>query len=127
MRVIIGISIAVIFGIALYLGTVNNMETAWEIITPEALEKSLPPKDFTLIDVRQPEEYKEGHIPGAILIPLDKLEDELTRLDINKEAIVYCFAGNRSARAAAILSNYGFKKIKNLTAGIKGWKGKVEK
>jgi rhodanese-related sulfurtransferase len=44
---------------------------------------------FTLLDVRQPKEYEEGHIPGATLIPLPKLSDSLGRLDKNKPVVVY--------------------------------------
>ncbi len=50
---------------------------------------SRPPGTFQILDVRQPKEYEQSHIPGAILIPLSELPDRLDELDSTKETIVY--------------------------------------
>jgi rhodanese-related sulfurtransferase len=48
-----------------------------------------PPESFTLIDVRQPEEYERGHLPGAVLIPLPELETRLGEIDPEKPVLAY--------------------------------------
>jgi rhodanese-related sulfurtransferase/rubrerythrin len=78
---------------------------------------------FTLLDVRQPKEYKQAHIPGAQLIPLATLSDSLNELDPAKPVIVYCAMGGRSRVAAQLLSGQGFEEIYNLQGGIKAWQG----
>lgn len=83
--------------------------------------------DYTLLDVRQPGEYEADHIPGAKLIPLPDLKDEMTQLDPNRPTIVYCAIGGRSRAAAQFLSGAGFKNVYNLTGGIKAWNGATAK
>lgn len=77
------------------------------------------PKPF-LLDVRQPEEYRSGHIPGAKLIPLGDLRSRMNELPKNQEIIVVCRSGNRSLSATCQLANAGFKAI-NLNGGITAW------
>jgi sulfur-carrier protein adenylyltransferase/sulfurtransferase len=48
-----------------------------------------PGEDITILDVRQPSEYKEGHIPGAILIPLPQLSDRINEIDPEKPTLIY--------------------------------------
>lgn len=83
---------------------------------------------FVLIDVRQSEEYMDGHIPGARLIPLNELEsyaDELKQLS-NRRLIFYCRSGGRSARASAWASRVlRLPEIYNLVGGFLGWDGQV--
>ena len=79
---------------------------------------------YTLLDVRQPKEYKAGHLPGAKLIPLPQLKDRLDEIDPNKPTIVYCAVGGRSRVAAQILAGKDFSKVYNLKGGFKAWEGK---
>lgn len=79
-----------------------------------------------LVDVRTPEEYYEGHIPGAKNINVfdkDFAVKAKESLDTSKPVAVYCRSGKRSAEAARELSGKGFKVI-NLKGGIIAWKGK---
>jgi len=78
---------------------------------------------YTLLDVRQPKEYEQVHIPGAKLIPLPLLHDKVSELDKEKPVIVYCAIGGRSRVAAQLLSGLGFKEVYNLKGGIKAWEG----
>lgn len=82
-----------------------------------------PDEDFTLLDVRQHSEYQEEHLPGAVLIPLPQLSDRLGEIDAGKPVLVYCAIGGRSRVAAQMLSGKGFKKVYNMSGGIKAWQG----
>jgi rhodanese-related sulfurtransferase/rubrerythrin len=83
------------------------------------------PEAVTVLDVRQPGEYQNGHIPGAKLIPLTDLNDRLRELDPAKPTIVYCAVGGRSRVAAQMLNGKGFEEIYNLNGGIKAWNGEA--
>lgn len=78
---------------------------------------------FTILDVRQPAEYEESHIPGAKLIPLPELHNSIDQLSPEIPVIVHCAVGGRSRVAAQLLSGYGFKQVYNLKGGIKAWQG----
>jgi len=84
-----------------------------------------PQGSMTVLDVRQPKEYNESHIPGAKLIPLPELKDRMDELDPDKQTVIYCAIGGRSRIAAQMLSAKGFSKVYNLTGGIKAWNGNV--
>ena len=81
---------------------------------------------YTIIDVRDKDEFKSGHIKGAINI--DYYNDEFEKLfqeklkDKNKEYVLYCRSGMRSLYASPILEELGYTKIKNMKGGIIAWK-----
>ncbi len=77
------------------------------------------PKPF-LLDVRQPAEYRDGHIPGATLIPLGELPRRVNELPHDREIICVCHSGNRSSSATRLLLSAGFKAI-NLSGGMISW------
>jgi rhodanese-related sulfurtransferase len=77
------------------------------------------PKPY-LLDVRQPEEYKQGHIPGAKLIPLGDLGKRIKELPSNREIICICRSGNRSRSATEQLNAAGYK-ASNLKGGMISW------
>lgn len=77
----------------------------------------------TLLDVRQPAEYKAGHLPGAKLIPLPDLKDRLQEIDPDSPTIVYCAVGGRSRVAAQMLAGKNFAEVYNLSGGFKAWQG----
>jgi rhodanese-related sulfurtransferase/rubrerythrin len=78
---------------------------------------------YTILDVRQPWEYEDSHLPGAKLIPLPQLSDMYKELDPEKPTIVHCAIGGRSRVAAQMLSGWGFKEVYNLAGGIKAFEG----
>ena len=78
---------------------------------------------YTLLDVRQPWEYEEDHIPGAKLVPLGDLKEGTQSLDLAKPTLVYCAIGGRSRVAAQLLSGRGFQEVYNLSGGIKAYQG----
>jgi len=77
---------------------------------------------FMLLDVRTPEEYAEGHIAGAKLIPIQVLAEHLKDVPKDKQVYVYCHSGGRSARASKLLAANGFSHIENMEGGIVAWK-----
>jgi len=77
--------------------------------------------DLVILDVRNPSEFDDGHIEGAINIPVDYLAGSLDELSKDDELLVYCRTGNRSARAVGILNDNGFTKIFHMDEGITGW------
>jgi rhodanese-related sulfurtransferase/rubrerythrin len=78
---------------------------------------------YTLLDVRQPTEYEDEHLPGAKLVPLPELVDSLEGLEVEKPIIVYCAVGGRSRMAAQLLVNQNFQKVFYLEGGMEGWEG----
>jgi hydroxyacylglutathione hydrolase len=78
--------------------------------------------DGVVVDVREPVEYANGHVPGAVSIPQADLALRLDELSPDREVLVVCEGGTRSARAARFLQQRGFSKIKNLTGGTAAWR-----
>jgi len=83
-------------------------------------------EDAIIIDVRSPQEFQQGHIPEAILLPLDQLEYEIAYLIIAYDQIIYlyCQSGRRSVLAAAILQDMGYTAVYDL-GGIIDWPGEI--
>lgn len=75
-----------------------------------------------LLDVREPSEYEEGHIPNAVNIPLNQLRSRLNEVPKNKEIIVNCQVGLRSYIGVRILMQNGFKNVRNLSGGYKTYR-----
>jgi rhodanese-related sulfurtransferase len=95
--------------------------TQVSVVSPSEAQKKLAqkPKPF-LLDVRQPEEFRTGHIPGAKLIPLGELRGRLKELPKNQEIIVVCHSGNRSLSATRQLTGAGYQAV-NLRGGMIAW------
>ncbi len=77
--------------------------------------------DGLLIDVREPHEHAAARIEGAELIPLATLEAALDRLPRDRDILIHCKSGMRSARAVKLLLGHGFTRVKNVTGGIDAW------
>lgn len=88
----------------------------------------LSQENAIVIDVRTPQETKEGIIEGAKLININDsgFEDNIARLDTHQVVYVYCRSGARSSRAAKMLSNAGFDQVYNLNGGILSWQNEGE-
>ena len=84
-------------------------------------------KEAIIIDVRTPGEYRDGHIPGVVNIPLDELEKRIGEIPKDKKVVLICRTGNRSAQGTRLLRSKGFNNVYNSTGGMSTWKGPVEK
>lgn len=89
---------------------------------PTAFEQEMKNKPGTLVDVRTPGEYNDGHLDNALNIDYNGsgFDQQVDQLDKTKPVYVYCAVGGRSASAAKILSNKGFQVV-NMSGGYKAW------
>lgn len=85
-------------------------------------------ENVEILDVRTPDEFNEGYIPGAKNIDIYKGQgflDEINQLDKSKEYYIYCRSGARSAQACALMQQQGFENTYNLRGGITEWNGEI--
>ena len=75
-----------------------------------------------LLDVRTPDEFASGHVPGAVNVPIDQLAARTGELDAQREVVVYCERGGRAAKAADALTAAGFTDVKLLSGHMSGWR-----
>ncbi|MBE5969459.1 MAG: rhodanese-like domain-containing protein [Lachnospiraceae bacterium] len=118
----------------------NNRETITEVndmantnaynqISQEEAKQMMTLDDgHVIVDVRRADEYKEGHIPGAILIPNESISSEQPKElpDLEQIILVYCRSGRRSKEAAEKLANIGYTNVYEF-GGIIDWTGDIEK
>jgi adenylyltransferase/sulfurtransferase len=81
---------------------------------------------FTLIDVREANEYAINQIEGSVLAPLSSLESEYTQFEPDDRIVLQCYKGGRSMTALNFLRSKGFKNLKSLAGGIKEWREKID-
>ena len=102
--------------------TCSTGDIAHDTVTVHELQDMLRSGfDGLLIDVREPAEHAARHIDQAILIPLGHLQQRASELPQDKDIILHCKMGGRSAKALAILKTIGFTRVRHLTGGIDAW------
>jgi rhodanese-related sulfurtransferase len=74
-----------------------------------------------LLDVREPWEYQEGHVPGARLIPLGELEQRVNEVPRDRPILAICHSGQRSLAAAGYLQHLGYNSVSNVDGGTAAW------
>ena len=100
----------------------GNLFSRPKIAEISALEAHARHQDGAVIlDVREVSEWRAGHIPGAVHIPLGRLAEQVGELDPASELIVVCRSGNRSAAATSALQQAGFANVRNLSGGMIAW------
>ncbi len=86
--------------------------------------RALP--DALLLDVRSPEEYSGGHIPGSVNLPLPEIDQAESRFpDKSRPVFIYCLSGARSGQALAVMKRQGYTDLTNI-GGIRAYSGKLE-
>ncbi|MED1954405.1 rhodanese-like domain-containing protein [Brevibacillus centrosporus] len=104
------------------------MNKGWQEVTTEQVEQRLShDPEIQLIDVRNPDEYEDDHIPGAKLIPLSELPARTNEIDHNREVIFICRSGNRSGKACEYMAQLGYSQMYNMVGGMLAWTGKRER
>jgi len=90
-------------------------------VSADELKQRLPSNDLVVVDVRNDNEWQEGHIAEAIHIPLGQLAQRVNELAASDNIVVHCQGGSRSAIAASLLQKLGRKNVANLTGGYRRW------
>lgn len=91
----------------------------------ELLQKIEANEPVKIVDVREPHEFNQARIPGAILVPVEELDGRADTLSHDDEIAVVCRSARRSDYACQILHNKGFKNVKNVVPGMIGWTGPI--
>lgn len=87
----------------------------------ELKEKLDAKEDIFLIDCREQSEWDEGHIPGAVLMPLSEFEQHISNIPSDKAIIMQCRSGQRSLKACQLLLDHDYEDLTNLEGGILDW------
>ena len=102
-----------------------------EEIPPEAVKSKLEDKDVQIIDTRSPQDYNNGHIPGAINIPFAELPQRIDEVDWGEDVVVACPIGQSSVQAARLIESYeGVKDgatIASMEGGYDQWEYELER
>jgi rhodanese-related sulfurtransferase len=103
----------------------KKTETKVQNAKPEQFDalRKADTNSTVVLDVRTKKEYREGHIPGSVMIDFnaDDFEQQVAKLDKDKTYLVHCAAGGRSSRACKKMEQLGFKKLYNLEGGMGAW------
>lgn len=94
----------------------------FETISPREIDAYLFQDGYTVIDVREPKEFRKLHLKGAVCIPYDQLEERAPLLK-RQVLVLYCERGGTSLRAAKILSEKGYR-VKTMIGGISAYNGR---
>lgn len=96
-------------------------------ISAQEVEQQLKAAPEPLVlDVREPSEYQQGHIPGSRLVPLGTLPERLSELPKDRQIIAVCRSGARSGVATTMLRKAGLQ-VLNMSGGMNAWRGPVER
>lgn len=98
-------------------------------ITPMQLAERLAESEQglpLLLDVREPWEFEICHIDGSVLMPMASVPARVGELDRDRETIVVCHHGGRSAQVCVFLQRQGFSNVINLAGGVAGWAAQVD-
>jgi rhodanese-related sulfurtransferase len=134
--IIIVLSIALLFGFGVFRwqaqstesgATLANQRQTIVSISPidgmAMIEKNKNNREFTILDVRTPQEYAGGHLSGAINLDFysKSFRNELNQLDKNKTYLIYCRTGRRSRVTLNMMRELGFSGVYDISGGIKAW------
>ena len=125
MSMVLILAIVIVVAIALWYAMASQKSDASTAITqhltPQQYQATYATRDHLLVDVRTPEEFATGHIPGATNIALQSLPQRMAALPHDQPVILYCRSGARSREAARMLIQNGFSDVHNL-GGITEWR-----
>ncbi len=82
------------------------------------------PDHLFVLDVRTPQEYAEGHVPGAVNVPHDQLASRLAEVPKDKDVVLYCKSGRRAGIAADVLAANGYTRLSHLEGDMNAWVAK---
>ena len=118
--ILLGVVLLVIAGVVVLQNSqTKTVSLPTEITVTQAAQKRN--QGAFILDVREPSEWTQFHIPGATLIPLGDLPKRLNEVPKDQEVVVVCRTGNRSAEGRDILLNAGYKKVTSMAGGVTQW------
>lgn len=119
-------AVLVFAALMLVLSGCNNTYT--QISQDEALQMMQEGSDFLIVDVRRPDEFREGHIADAINLPNETIEEDAPEVltDKDKTLFIYCRTGRRSKEASQKLVDMGYTNVYEF-GGINTWEGEIVK
>jgi rhodanese-related sulfurtransferase len=92
-------------------------------LSPKAVQEKMESATICFVDVRSEDEFRSGHVPGAICLPLDKIESGQAIVPQDKLVVLSCQSGKRSARAREILKSRGYANLAEMEGGYSAWAG----
>jgi rhodanese-related sulfurtransferase len=122
--------VALVLAILVSGSWLHAQDTTGKAISPAQFDKRLHKRKVTVLDVRTPEEYAEGHLKNAVLINVMDSAAFVSRvqgLKKNRTYLLYCRSGKRSGKALVMMQERGFHKLYHMAGGITAWTGPVEK
>lgn len=106
----------------------ESTAVTYKDITAEKLKSMMETnKNLVVVDVREQDEWNDGHLANSILIPTSEFQNRMSELPREKVIAVICQSGARSAQVAEYLVKSGYKEVYNLKGGISGWPDKLVK
>lgn len=98
-------------------------------VSPETVKQKLNENDAQIIDIRPPDEYADGHIPGAINIPMSQLPQQIDEIEWSDDVTVVCPIGQSSVQAAKLIGSYegaDADAVKSMKGGYREWEYELE-
>jgi len=92
-----------------------------DTVDAKTVSELMTQDNVVVLDVREPSEYAEGHIPGVALIPMGQVPDRLNEIPKDQTVIVTCRSGNRSSQITEYLRGQGYTNVHNMEGGILSW------
>lgn len=114
----------VVVAVMIIYSFVGSRLRGFASVNPAMATQLINREDALILDVREDNEYRDGHIINSLHIPVGYLKDRLKELEKHKDKpiIVGCRSGQRSSQACTILKKQGFANVYNLSGGIMAWK-----
>jgi rhodanese-related sulfurtransferase len=118
------VATVVVTAVVVVIFSLSNMPAVQKTLPAEinvAEASTLRDKGAFILDVREPFEWQQFHIPGATLIPLGSLPSRLSEVPKDREVVVVCRTGHRSAQGRDILLNAGYPQVTSMAGGVTQW------
>lgn len=109
-----------------YIWPIRVQDNVQQISVVKAME-AWKNKEALFIDVRNLDKYQQGHIPGALSIPLAELKNRLKEIPKNRTVVFICYSGQGSSQANLILQSFGYTNTYSVKGGMSEWRGSIEK
>lgn len=120
--VVLILLVALFAALGFFLSERGQETISYVNVTPGEAREMIDSRSPVILDVRTPDEFENGHVPGAILVPIDELKDStFLKIPKDEEILIYCRSGHRSSWGAEYLARMGYASTYNLSGGIMVW------